>query len=410
MKKLILVVDDSALVREMYKAQLEEGGCEVVTAVDGIEAINTAFTSLPDLILLDVHMPKINGYQVCRLLKDHPVTKHIPIIIMTARGVGEMVQDPRKWSFQTGADGFYGKEETSTLIPVITTYLENAPVRAKPQAANASKPLSETEIMVALSQLLDRQLYLDITRLKELDEQKDTFVANVSHELRSPLATLGGYLENMQDGLMGPVNAAQLQAIERMRATVKRLSRLIKDILDLSKIAAGKMTLKSEDVDLTAVLRGAFEAFGIEASKKKIQLTLEVPDKPIHVVGEGDRLTQVVINLMSNAVKYTPEGRKVTLRLWADETQARVEVEDTGNGINEESKAKIFDKFERIMTEKQEGTGLGLSIVKDLVNLHGGKIWLESEEGKGSKFIFTLPLNAKGENPFSDSGHLSSQG
>ena len=104
MKKRILVVDDSPLVREMYKAQLEEGGYEVWTAADGIEAINMVFMRLPDLILLDVHMPKINGYQVCRLLKDHPGTKTIPIVIMTARDAGGVIQDRMQWSFQTGAD------------------------------------------------------------------------------------------------------------------------------------------------------------------------------------------------------------------------------------------------------------------------------------------------------------------
>ncbi len=391
MGKRILVVDDSSLFREMYKAQLEDGGYEVVIAMDGVEAINTAFTHLPDLILLDVHMPKINGYQICRLLKDHPGTKDIPIIIMTARNAGGVVQDPRKWSFQTGADGFYGKEEGVPLIPFIAEYLQKSPVREGGHAI-ALKPLCESELLVAISHLLDRQLYLDITRLKDLNEQKDAFVANVSHELKSPLASLLGYLENMQDGLLGPTTAKQLHAIERMIGVVRRLNRLIKDILDLSKIAAGKMQLKNEDLDLTVVLKGVYELFGVEASRKQLQMTLKVPDRPVYVIGDEDRLTQVIINLMSNAIKYTPEGRKVTVSLYVEDPQARVEVEDTGNGISAENKAKIFDKFESILSERQEGTGLGLSIAKDIVSLHGGKIWVESQEGKGSKFSFTLPL------------------
>ena len=392
MGKCILVVDDSALVREMYKAQLEEGGYEVLTAADGMEAINTAFTSLPDLILLDVHMPKINGYQVCRLLKDHGATKDIPIIIMTGKGAGGVVEDPRKWSFQTGANGFYGKDEGAALIPAVVLHLQKAPVRQRSQANGAAKTMNETEIMLALSELLDRQLYLDITRLKELDEKKDAFVANVSHELKSPLAILKGYLENMQDGFYGPVTPKQTETMGTMEQTISRLSRLIKDILDVSKIAAGKMKLEIQTVDLRGILTSVFEAFSVEAAKKKIEFILDLPEGPVLAPVDEDRLTQVVVNLASNALKYTPQGQKVILRLRVVGEDAQVEVEDTGGGISEENQKKIFDKFERILTEKAEGTGLGLCIAKDMVDLHGGRIWLESELGKGSKFIFTLPL------------------
>lgn len=395
MKKIILVVDDSSLVREMYKVQLEDGGYEVLTAVDGIEAINTVFSRIPDLILLDVHMPKINGYQVCRLLKDHPATKDIPIVMMTARDAVGVVQDPQKWSFQTGADGFYGKDEGAALISAVEMYLKKTPARESAPAVNAPKAMSETEIVLALSQLLDRQLYLDVTRLKELDEKKDAFVANVSHELKSPLAIMKGFADNLQDGFYGPVTTKQTETIEIMLRTIKRLLRLIKDILDVSKIAAGKMKLELGTVDLGSVLKGTRESFVEEAVKKNIQFGLEIPAEPVTVLADEDRLTQVVVNLTSNALKYTPEGQTVLLRLCAGEDEARVAVEDTGGGIREEDQRKLFDKFERILTEKAEGTGLGLSIAKDIVDLHGGRIWIESELGKGSKFIFTLPLQKK---------------
>jgi len=394
MKKKILVVDDSALVREMYKAQLEEAGYEVFTAEDGVSAINDTFLKAPDLILLDVQMPKINGYQVCRLLKDHPMTKDIPIVIMTAREARGIVQDPRKWSFQTGANGYYGKDEGADLASSIHVFLNNAASHRSSDHA-VGKAMSETEIMLALSQILDRQLYTDITRLKELDEKKDAFVANVSHEFKSPLAIIKGFLENLRDGLCGPVTEKQQEALEIMQKTVMRLNRLIKDILDISKIAAGKMQLQIEDVDMRVVLRSVYESFKLEADKKKIMLELDIPEEPVKVAADQDRLTQVVINLVSNGIKYTPEDQKVILRLLASGGEVRVEIADTGHGISEENRKKIFDKFERIMTEKVEGTGLGLSIAKDIIDLHQGKIWLESEPGKGSKFIFTLPLKQK---------------
>lgn len=392
MKKRILVVDDSSLVREMYKAQLEEAGYDVLTATDGIEAINAAFTSQPHLILLDVHMPKINGYQVCRLLKDRPETKETPIVVMTGRGAGGVIEDPQQWSFQTGADGFYAKDEGAALIPAVVMYLRRAPDLGKHFAEGPTKTMSETEIMLALSELLDRQLYLDITRLKELDEKKDAFVANVSHELKAPLAILNGFMENMQDGFYGPVTPQQAEIMGNMQRTVDRLNRLIKDILDISKIEAGKMKLEFGAVDLRGILKSTFELFAAEAAKKKIKFDMDLPPEPVVVSADADRLTQVVVNLTSNAVKYTPEGQRVTLRLSSSGREARVEVEDTGGGISEENQNKLFNKFERILAEKAEGTGLGLSIAKDLVDLHGGRIWLESALGKGTKFIFTLPL------------------
>ncbi len=255
--------------------------------------------------------------------------------------------------------------------------------------------MSETEIVLALSHLLDRQLYLDITRLKDLDEKKDAFVANVSHELKSPLAILKGFSDNMRDGLYGPVTPKQAENLGVMLRTIQRLLRLIKDILDISKIAVGKMKLEIGAVDLGDILKGVHESFAAEAAKKNIRFGLELPAQPVTVLADEDRLTQVVVNLTSNALKYTPEGQTVLLRLCAGEDEARVAVEDTGGGIREEDQRKLFDKFERILTEKAEGTGLGLSIAKDIVDLHGGRIWIESELGKGSKFIFTLPLQKK---------------
>ncbi len=393
MKKRILVVDDSSLVREMYKAQLEEAGYEVLTATDGIEAINTAFMRLPDLILLDVHMPKINGYQVCRLLKDRPETKDIPIVIMTARDAGGVIQDPQKWSFQTGADGFYGKDERGALIPAVGMYLQKAPDRGQSSSAGPAKTVSETEIMLALSELLDRQLYLDITRLKELDEMKNVFVSNVAHEFGTPIAIMKGYLENIQDGIYGPVTPQQAETMGAMLRTIKRVSRLTRDMLDISKIEAGRLELDRQDIDLARVVRETAQTFEVEASRKRIKLVRQIPEEAVHFFGDEDRLPQVFVNLISNAIKYTPEGQTVTVRVCGEPQNGfiRAEVEDTGKGIPEDQREKIFDKFTRIKAEKQEGTGLGLPIAKDLVMLHGGKIWVEAVSPTGSRFVVLLP-------------------
>lgn len=391
MKKKVLIVDDSGLVREMYKAKLADAGYEVAASTDGIAAINDAFALQPDLILLDVHMPKINGYQVCRLLKDHPMTKDIPIVIMTAKTAGGIVEDPRQWSFQTGADGYYGKDEGEELAGAVAKLLAESPARQRP--SGTAQTMSETEIMQALSHLLDRQLYLDITRLKELDEKKDAFVGNVAHELKSPLAIIKGYLENTRDGIYGDVTPKQQETIAIMLTTISRLSRLIFDILDVSKIVAGKMRLALKSVDLRDILKSTFDSFAGEAAKKKLVFRLELPEAPVTLSVDEDRLTQVFVNLMSNAIKYTPESQAVTVRVFEEpkEDVVRTEVEDSGRGIPEDQREKIFDKFTRIIAEKQEGTGLGLPIARDLVMLHAGKVWVEPVAPSGSRFVVLLP-------------------
>jgi signal transduction histidine kinase len=343
-------------------------------------------------------MPKINGYQVCRLLKDRPETKDIPIVIMTARDSGGVIQDPQKWSFQTGADGFYGKDEGAALIPIVVLYLQKAPACGRSPATGPVKTLSETEIMLALSELLDRQLYLDITRLKELDEMKNVFVSNVAHEFRTPLSLMQGYLENIRDEIYGPVTSQQTETIGAMLRTIKRVARLTRDMLDIAKIEAGKLELDRQDVDLAKIVRESALTFEVEAVRKMIKLVLEIPEAPVHFWGDEDRIPQVFVNLISNAIKYTPEGQTVTVRVLeeARSGSVRVEVEDTGKGIPEDQREKIFDKFIRIKAEKKEGTGLGLPIAKDLVVLHGGNVWVEAVSPTGSRFVVVLPQKKMG--------------
>lgn len=389
MKKRILIVDDSPLVHQMYGAQLEEAGYEVLHAEDGMSAINAAFAQMPDLILLDIQMPKVNGYQVCRMLKDHGATEHIPIIIVTSQTSPGPVADPRKWSFQTGADSYIDKDSGETLVDLLKPFLDGEGVRPAP--CKRQEPMSETEILLALSALLDKQLYLDVTRLQELDERKGAFVANVSHEFRSPLSVLKGNCEILQEELLGNLTEKQKKVVGISRQIIERLVRLVTDLLDLAKIEAGKMELNKEKIDMAALLNETLETYGVLIDEKKLEIVREFPSGENSLVGDRDRLTQVVVNLLNNSIKFTPEGGRIVVRLINDGPQFRIEIEDNGPGMDAEGIKKIFDKFERITSEKREGTGLGLPIARDIVVLHGGKIWAESREGKGSKFIVVLP-------------------
>jgi len=167
------------------------------------------------------------------------------------------------------------------------------------------------------------------------------------------------------------------------------------DLLDLSRIEAGKMKLAKDRIDMKEIIGDVVKSFSAEILKKRMEVKTEIPAGAVTLTGDKDRLTQVVINLFSNALKYTPEGGLVRMKLLKRNGEIGIEIQDSGPGIAVEDREKVFDKFERLTAEKQEGTGLGLPIAKDIIVLHGGKIWVESEPGSGSKFIVSLPAGGE---------------
>jgi len=243
----------------------------------------------------------------------------------------------------------------------------------------------------------DRTVELMIAneKLKDLDKLKSDFVSNVSHELRTPLTAIKGSVDNMLDGITGSLNEKQNRYLGRVKSNSDRLARLINDLLDLSRIEAG-INLKPSNLSLVSIAKEVAETLRPVASEKQIEIGIEAPDNSLTAWADPDRISEVLMNLVGNAIKFTPTLGKVTISLHRNGNESvKVSVEDTGPGIPSEEAARIFDKFYQVtQTEKQKtrGTGLGLSIAKALVELHGGKIWLESEAGKGSMFCFTLPV------------------
>jgi len=232
-------------------------------------------------------------------------------------------------------------------------------------------------------------------RLKELDKMKSDFVSNVSHELRTPLTAIKGSVDNMLDGLTGPINEKQLRYLTRVKSNVDRLSRLINDTLDLSKIESGRTELKPAQLALDTLAREIAENLRPLANEKAIRIEVLSPGPSVKAWADRDKVTQVFMNLIGNALKFTPPQGRVTVAVRQNGDQwVQVSVSDTGPGIPLEEAAKIFHKFYQIAhgaKQKAKGTGLGLAISKALIEMHGGKIWVESELGKGSAFFFTLP-------------------
>lgn len=235
-------------------------------------------------------------------------------------------------------------------------------------------------------------------RLKELDQMKQDFVSNVTHELRSPMTSIRGYLDFLLKGDAGKLTAQQHDYISVVKNNAVRLGRFIDNLLDVAKIEAHKLKLTPEACDLAEIAHEMEVLFKPQLQEKKLKFINAVPATKGKAFVDKDKVAEVLINLLSNAIKFTPEGGQVTLAAVESSNHFEVQIEDTGPGIPADMIGKLFNKFEQVkssqgMARKQKGTGLGLAIVKGIIEAHGGKIWIESpaRSGVGSVFRFTLP-------------------
>ncbi len=243
---------------------------------------------------------------------------------------------------------------------------------------------------------LAKDFNLMAQKLKELDRMKEDFMSSVTHELRSPLTAIKGYINLMLEGRAGEISPRQKEFLTIVSNNTSRLGRFINDILDLAKIEAGMMEIKPELVSLYEPANEIMTLMKSVAEDKKITLISEVPPDAPKLMIDKDRVGQIITNLLSNALKFTPEGGKITLKYIDKGEYVQIGVADTGIGIPKESLGKIFSKFEQVSEHRKKvkgakGTGLGLSIAKGLTEGHGGKIWVESEVDVGTTFWFTLP-------------------
>lgn len=385
---VLLIVDDHIANLQVLSKLLKEEGFEVRVARNGSRAIETVAYEQPDLILLDVMMPGLDGYQVCQLLKSDPSTQEIPIIFMTA--LSEAVDKIK--GLNMGAVDYiikpFNPQEVLARIKIhINIYLL-------------------TQKLAKQNQLLQEEMQ-SRKKAESANDAKSKFLAQMSHELRTPLNIILGFAQVMNRD--PSLTEEQQENLEMIASSGEHLLELIEDILSMSKIDSGQINLRLNSFDLYYLLDSLEDMFKIKAGGKGLQLILERKDDvPQYIETDEGKLRQVLINLLGNAIKFTNSGRIILrvknegkLLMYRGERKNAIafEVEDTGPGIETEKIEKIFESFfKKSSQEFQAGTGLGLAISREYVRLMGGDINVSNvRENQGALFRFSIPVRLASE-------------
>ena len=286
------------------------------------------------------------------------------------------------------------RDGTTRVVSLTISQVTEPSGRVAGYIASGEDATERVETQRTLEAALDRERE-SVLRLQEVDHVKQELVSNVSHELRTPITSISGYAELLADGSLGELNRQQLDAMARIERNTSRLGLLVEDLLLLSRAEAGHLQIERHRLDLRHVARESFDLIAPTVAERSLEVSLDLPDRPVSVLGDPDALERVVTNLAGNAVKFTPDGGQVTVTVSCAGGDALLMVSDTGIGISEEEQAQLFTRFfrsSRAVEEAIQGTGLGLSIVDAIVTRHGGTVRVRSAVDRGTRVTVTLPL------------------
>jgi signal transduction histidine kinase len=377
----ILIVDDQLENLQVLSQTLSEAGYKVKGAVKGEMALRASRSGNLDLILLDIKLPDMDGYEICQQLKEDEQTQNIPIVFLSA--LDEVLDKVR--AFQVGGVDYITK-----------------PFQVEEVLARIQHQLTIRRLQNQLQEQ-NKTLQQEIQERKKAEEEaaaaskaKSQFLANMSHELRTPLNSILGFTQVMLRDYQ--TDDEQREYLEIINRSGEHLLDLIDDILDLSKIEAGIIHLNEKDLDLYSLLDGLEDLFQVKAESKKIILEFNVDSQvPQYIQADEQKLRSCLINLIGNSIKFTEVGRvqlSVNLKTDLDRSDLEFQVRDTGPGISEEEQQDLFKAFVQTSTglKSAQGSGLGLSITQKFVHLMGGEISVSSEVGIGTVFLFNMPL------------------
>ena len=263
-----------------------------------------------------------------------------------------------------------------------------------PAVVNLLQTFATQSVLAIQNARLFREIEEKGRQLESASQHKSQFLANMSHELRTPLNAIIGFSEVLSERMFGDLNEKQEEYLKDIYASGTHLLSLINDILDLSKIEAGRMELEQSDFHLPTALESALTLVRERAGRRSITLQMNVDSRLGQIQADERKVRQVLLNLLSNAIKFTPEGGRIEVQAAPKDGLVEVSVSDTGVGIAPEDQDAVFEEFRQVGTadKKVEGTGLGLTLCRKFVELHGGRIWVKSELGAGATFAFSLPL------------------
>lgn len=418
----ILVVEDSPTQALKLKYILEKQEYTVRLATNGVEGLEAIAERRPTLVISDVLMPEMDGYEFCTRIKGDDELSSIPVILLTT------LSDPQDIirGLESGADNFLNKPYSEeALLSRIKYILINMDVRSRMRTgmgieiyfANKKHYLTSERIQIIDLLLSTYENAVEKNReleqankklravqeaieksneqLKRLNEQKNMLLGMAAHDLRNPLYLIEGYSDFLLKDSSASLVDDQRTIISAIHSSSTFMVGMINDLLDVHKIETGKMELKMEVGDFAQVVRNVIERQGFASKNKGVEISVSLPDTIPHFLFDPSRIEQVMGNLVDNAIKFSFKGSRVEVAVQYDQNEVLFSVRDYGPGIPEKEQGRLFKPFSTTSvkpTGNEKSTGLGLAIAESIVSRHQGRIWVESEQGKGSQFSFALPV------------------
>jgi len=367
MKGRILIVDDNPDNLRLLESILVQEGYDVRAATSGELALKAAVNYMPELVLLDITMPTMDGFEVCHHLRTEPVTAEVPVLFLSAR----TDMDAKLEAFEKGGHDYV----------------------TKPFAC--AEVLARVETHIRLYRM-KKELKDNYAQLQKLETLRDNLTHMIIHDMRTPLLGMYGNLLLIRRS-SAKIEEETRECLDSAFEAATMLNEMISSLLDVNRLESNQMPLSIESYSMKDIINNALTSIGALSSRCKVSLIL--PDPDVKVLCDPEITRRIITNLVGNSIKFTPETGEVRVELKSDGRMATTMVVDTGHGIPPEYHTKIFEKFGQVELRKENkkySTGLGLTFCKLAVEAQGGKIGVESEVGKGSSFWFTIPCAASG--------------